>query len=114
MSSKNKIKGTAFETAVVNYINNNSCLNVERRALSGMNDKGDIIGVPDTAIECKNVKDWSQRLGSFINEAEEEAANASVNIGVVVIKKRNAPIDDAYVVQSLRQWVETIERDLNG
>ena len=57
MSSKNKIKGTAFETAVVNYINNNSCLNVERRALSGMNDKGDIIGVPDTAVECKNVKE---------------------------------------------------------
>ena len=38
MSSRNKAKGTRFETDVVNFINENKPYNVERRALSGAND----------------------------------------------------------------------------
>tara|TARA_B100000287_G_scaffold165924_1_gene156498 strand:+ start:9114 stop:9443 length:330 start_codon:yes stop_codon:yes gene_type:complete len=106
MSSRNKAKGTRFETDVVNFINEKKPYNVERRALSGANDKGDIIGVPDFALECKNVKDWSKQLGAFVQEAEIEAGNAGVPFGAVVIKKRNSNTSRSYVVMSLEKFVE--------
>ncbi len=110
MSSKNKAKGTAFETLVVGYINFKTGLEVERRALSGGLDKGDIIGVPDTVIECKNVQDWSSRLTSFFKEAEQEAENAGASNWVVVCKKRAAPVEDSFVCVPLKEWVKHLPR----
>ena len=42
--NKAKAKGTAFETAVVRFLADETGAWVERRALSGTNDKGDLIG----------------------------------------------------------------------
>ena len=77
-SSANKRKGTRFESDVVQYLNDNKPYSVERRAQHGAFDRGDVVGVPDWAIEIKNVADWSKRLGSFVAEAETEAIHAGV------------------------------------
>jgi len=107
-SSANKRSGTRFESEVVAYINERKPYQVERRAQHGALDRGDIIGVPDFAIECKNVKDWSKKLGAFVREAEQEAENARVPFGVVVVKRRSDHVGRSYVVMSLEQFVEMI------
>ena len=107
-SSANKRKGTRFESDVVQYLNDNKPYSVGRRAQHGAFDRGDVVGVPDWAIEIKNVADWSKRLGSFVAEAETEAIHAGVPFGAVVIKRRNDSINRAYVVMSLEQFVEVL------
>jgi hypothetical protein len=107
-SSANKKKGTRFESEVVQYLDAAKPYPVERRAQHGAFDRGDVIGVPDWAIEIKNVADWSKRLGSFVAEAEMEAGNAGVPFGAVVIKRRNDSVGRAYVVMSLEQFVEVL------
>jgi hypothetical protein len=57
--SKSKQKGTLAETAVAQYLKQ-FWSNVERRALAGINDKGDISGVHDFVIEIKNQKSYNK------------------------------------------------------
>jgi hypothetical protein len=52
--SKSKQKGTAAETAVVNWLVSKGRKHVERRSLNGVNDRGDIAGVPGVVLEVKN------------------------------------------------------------
>jgi len=107
-SSANKAKGTRVETEVVRFIAERKPYLVERRAQHGALDRGDVVGIPDWAIEIKNVKDWSSRLGSFVAEAEVEAENAGVPFGAVVVKRRNDSTGRSYVVMSLERFVEGV------
>ena len=108
MSHPNKVKGTRFESDVANYLTARKPYPVERRASHGAADRGDLIGVPDWVVECKNVQAWAKGLHLFVYEAECEAENAGVPFGAVVVKRRNRPVEDAYVVMSLRQFVEVL------
>jgi hypothetical protein len=42
--SRNKGKGTAFETLIVRYLQSKGWTHAERRVLQGQADKGDITG----------------------------------------------------------------------
>jgi Holliday junction resolvase len=53
--SASRAKGTRFETAICAYLNAEGFPAIERRALAGSADKGDIAGLP-VAVEAKNVK----------------------------------------------------------
>lgn len=75
--SKSRAKGTAAESAVVAYLQANGFSYAERRALAGINDKGDISGVPGWVIEVKNCSQAS--VGAWLIEASIEATNASVD-----------------------------------
>jgi len=108
VSHPNKIKGTRYEGEVADYIDARKPYPVERRALHGSVDRGDLVGVPDWAIECKAVQAWAKELHSFIHEAEVQAENAGVPFGCVVVKRRNRPVEDSYVVMSLRQFTEVL------
>jgi hypothetical protein len=81
--SKSKQKGTLAETAVVDYLKQ-FWKHVERRALAGKNDKGDIAGVPNTTIEVKNHK--SYKIPEWMAETEQERTNAGSQYGILVIK----------------------------
>lgn len=84
MANPSKRKGTQAESAVVEYMNENGW-SVERRALGGSKDKGDIAGAP-VVIEVKNCATAS--LAQWIAEADAEAQNAGVDLGVVWHKRR--------------------------
>lgn len=71
--SRARAKGTAFETAIVNYLVAEGFPAVERRALAGSLDKGDIAGLP-VAVEAKNCK--TTTLAAWVDEADAEAVNA--------------------------------------
>ena len=94
MVSKAKQKGTAAETAVVNYVKqptdaypDGAFPYAERRTLHGINDKGDInLGGVPVVLEVKNHKAFD--LAGWIRELEDEVRNAGADLGAVVAKKR--------------------------
>lgn len=85
MVNKPKVIGTAAETAVSIYFNEQG-FPVERRALQGSQDKGDIAGIPDTVVEVKAHK--SMNLAGWIDETQVEKRNAGASLGVVFHKRR--------------------------
>lgn len=96
MVNRAKNKGTAFESAVVTYLNDHGHPDAERRALQGSLDKGDIAGIPGVVLECKNAK--TMTLGPWLKEAMVEAVNARATIAVVVHKRRGTTDVGAYFV----------------
>lgn len=107
--SASKRKGSAFERDVVAYLVGHGFPWAERRALAGNLDKGDIAGVPGVVLECKNTK--ALDLAGAINEAEAEARNAGVSIFAAVIKRRQRPAGDAYVVMPLHVLCQILGDD---
>ena len=121
MSSYNKQKGSKFETDVMKYLRKLGHF-AERLAKAGASDEGDIITIiagQTYILECKNRK--SINLPQFWQEAKTEAANYAKARGqvvappaFVVVKRRNASIADAWVIQPLSEWVNNIEGDINA
>ena len=99
--SRQKQKGTAFESAIVEYLQNQLCDDtIERRALNGTADRGDISGVTfcgnRVVLECKN--EARMRLADYIREAEAEAHNDGAFYYAVIHKKRGVGISTAQTV----------------
>jgi hypothetical protein len=84
--SASKKKGTAAETAVVEYLRASGFTQAERRTLNGAKDRGDIAGLPGVVIEVKNCA--RQELGAWVAEAELERDNDRASLGVVWHKRR--------------------------
>ena len=101
-----KAKGTAWESSVVSYLNDNGFPYAERRALQGNLDKGDISGVPGVVIECKAEK--AITLSSYMDEVAVETKNAGATLGVAVVKRRNHSVGRSYVVMELETFVRLI------
>ena len=112
MSNPSKQKGTAFESLIAAAFAE-VFPGVERRALAGAADRGDIGGVPGLVVECKNVRTMS--LGVWVDEARAEAANAGEPYGVVVHKRaRVAAAEEQFVTMPLgmflQLWLERCAR----
>lgn len=91
MVNRPKIKGTAAETAVVNYLREHGWPYAERRSLSGAVDKGDVTGTPGLAWEVKaagvdNSGSPTLKLGPWLTETGIERINANADFGILVIK----------------------------
>ena len=86
-----KAAGQRFETLVAAYLNRHVDDRIERRRMSGANDRGDISGLRHMGqrivLECK---DYGGRLmpGPWVEEAHIEAGNDSALLGIVVAKRR--------------------------
>lgn len=121
LSSYNKAKGSKFETDVMKWIRSlgHFC---ERLAKAGSADEGDLVAIIAGNVyilECKNRKKLD--LPTFWAEAEKEAKNYAKARGLpdsppafVIVKRRNAGIEQAWVIQTLEKWVEnanTTRRD---
>lgn len=97
-----KQKGTAFETALVQWFARRGIL-AKRIVLHGAKDEGDI-DVGEFNIEAKNCNAIS--LSTWVKEAETEATNA--NKPVVVVAKRKGISDpgESYVITTLAIFLE--------
>ena len=100
--NKSKIKGTQAETAVVKWFVSKGRKHVERRALLGGNDRGDISGLPGVVVEVKNVK--AMELSQWVKELEVEMKNDKANTGVVIHKKKGTT--------DVGQWYATMPADV--
>ena len=105
--SRSKQKGTSYETSLLPLLRA-YYPGAERRALSGAKDKGDyILPGASYALEAKCVK--AMALGSWVDEAQVEAANLGVRHGVVVHKRRGktAP-EEQFVTLRLIDFLEIV------
>lgn len=82
--SRSKAKGTAAEVALVGALQRLGWPHAERRALSGINDKGDTTGHPGLVFEMKDAKTWN--AAAWMRETEAERVNANADYGILVIK----------------------------
>lgn len=109
----NKVKGSVFETDVMKWLRGKG-VNAERLTKAGAKDEGDmvvIISGETYILELKNRQTLS--LPEFWKEAQVEALNyakarglGEVPLSYVVVKRRNASIDQAWVIQDLTQWLK--------
>ena len=107
--SRNKAKGTAFETLIVRYLQEHGFPYAERRALAGINDLGDITGTPGVVWECKNHKTLS--FSEWLAEAEVERGNANADLGVVIAKRRGkGDAAEQYAVMTVAALVELLKQ----
>lgn len=102
--SASKRKGTAAESAVVDFLRTSGFTHAERRTLNGAKDRGDIAGLPGVVIEVKNCA--RQELAAWIAEAELERDNDRASLGVVWHKRRGkGQPADWFVTMSGLQFV---------
>lgn len=107
--SKQRAKGTAAETAVVNYLKANGFPEADRAPLRGTLDKGDVTGIRNVVIEVKNHKTYS--IPAWLRELEVEIANAKAETGFLVVKPNGigtAKTGDWWAVLPLRRMVELL------
>ncbi|GIE84584.1 hypothetical protein [Actinoplanes regularis] len=103
-----KAKGTRWEGVIAAYLVESGFPGVERRALAGVADKGDIAGLP-VVVEAKNCK--TTTLAAWVDEATVEAANAGVAVGVVWHHRRGkASAADGFVTMSGAAFVELLRQ----
>jgi len=113
MSQYNKTKGSQFETDVMKWLRKTGAI-AERLTKAGAKDEGDIVTViagETYILELKNRQTLS--LPQFWREAQVEALNyakarglGEVPLSYVIVKRRNASIEQAWVIQDLAQWLK--------
>lgn len=115
MANPNKAKGTAWESAVRDYLNAflglvdahgkfldpMSGANVRRAAQEGAKDVGDIHAAP-FVLEAKNTR--APAVPTWIRQAEVEAAHAGFPYGIAVRKIRGSSVAMGRVHVSVRTW----------
>ena len=105
--SKSKQKGTAWERRFVDYLVAHGFPYAERRALEGVNDRGDVSGIPGVVCELKNAK--RVELAQWVDEMLTEQKNAGASVGAVIFPRRSHATGRAYVVMELDNWLELIK-----
>ncbi|WP_411144987.1 hypothetical protein [Streptomyces sp. x-80] len=115
MANPSKTRGTAWESAVRDHLNEAlglvdetgrlkdifSALNVRRAAQEGVKDVGDV-HCPPFVLECKDVK--SPAVPTWLRQAHVEAFHAGYPYGVVVHKLRRANVRLGRVHFGVRTW----------
>lgn len=106
--SKSKQKGTAAETALVNWLKKQGEKHVERRPLNGSADRGDIAGIHDVVIEVKNTV--RMELSGWLAELAVEMNNDKANTGVVVHKKKGTTdVGEWYATLPVKVWYKLLK-----
>lgn len=107
--SSAKKAGTAFESLVVGLLARVVDDRIERRRLSGANDRGDISGWRFAGrrivAECK---DYGGQLkpSPWLAEAETQRLNDDAHVGLVIAKRRGTTDPgDQFVLLTLRDLI---------
>ena len=114
MSAANKRKGSLFETSILKFLRGRGVL-AERLRLAGKDDEGDIVCIVAGQPYIFELKATAKmELPRFWREATTEAANYAkarnldkVPPAYVIVKRRSAGLEQAWVIQNLDQWLKT-------
>lgn len=106
MANPQKRKGTAWESAVAEYLAQYFPA-VERRQAGAQKDKGDLWGVPFTVFECKDHK--TLKLAEWTDRLWEQMENAGAFRGVVIVKRSRKPVSESYAVLPLVLYRELLK-----
>ena len=108
--SKNRRAGAEWETRLLHQLRDTGH-NIERLHLNGCEDEGDLILTTGHKTYVIEAKAGQPHLAQFVKQASKEARNYETHrnktsqstIGLVVIKQRNKPWSEAYVVSTLAE-----------
>lgn len=106
MTNANKAKGTRYESAVRDYFNSTG--QAAHRLSQAGADVGDVHLNGSWALQCKDVA--QQRYKEWVDAVDDQRLAAGLRFGVVVHKRRNAPVGDGLVVMSLDTFSEVTNR----
>lgn len=115
MVNKPKAIGTAAETAVARFFQNDGWTDAERIALHGAYDKGDvrICSRPWTAIAEVKAGATAEAaspalIEQWLDETDTERRNAAATIGVLVVRRyrRNITAWDVWLPLKHLVWLE--------
>jgi|GEM_PF-339001 len=109
MSNPSKKRGTQFESDVVAFLRQVGFPHAERRALGGIHDRGDILGIPGWVLEAKATRQID--LAGALTEAAAEARNAGARYYAAIVKRRGKPVHQAYAVLPLWALAELLVDD---
>ena len=84
------------------YLRDQGFTEVFRLAPGGPQDPGDIGGLPDWALECRDRQ--KQDLSKNVRDANSRAVAKGCRWGAAVMKKREHGVEDGYVVMDLRTF----------
>jgi len=113
MANPNGRKGAKWETDLLKFFRGVGVL-CERLVKAGAKDEGDLVAVIAGKTYILELKNWGKpNLPQFWREAEVEAENyakarglAEVPLHYIILKRRNAGIEKAWVIQDLQQWLD--------
>lgn len=108
--SRNRRAGAEWETRLLHQLRDTG-YDIERLHLNGREDEGDLILKTGNKTYVIEAKAGQQHLAQFVKEATCEARNYETHrnrannsaIGLVVMKQRNKPWSEAYVVSTLNE-----------
>lgn len=108
--ARNRRAGAEWETRLLHQLRNTGH-DIERLHLNGREDEGDLILKTGNKTYVIEAKAGQQHLAQFVKEATIEARNYETHrnrknqstIGLVVMKQRNKPWSEAYVVSTLNE-----------
>ena len=107
MSSANKRKGTAFESALRDY-----AIRLRHKAFrpaqAGAGDIGDVHIDGLVCVQAKDVARWS--VAQHLQDALDQAQRAGLPFAALVMKKRRASIGEAYVVMNYDTLLALLSR----
>lgn len=118
--NRSKARGTAFETALVNYFRSKGWV-ADRLRQTGTEDEGDLaVHIPgDTlpvVIEAKAERQMN--LSAYIAQAEKEAQAYAKHRDIpttpewlAIVKRPNKPIGQSYVVITLDEYIRQTWED---
>ena len=108
--SRNRRAGAEWETRLLHQLRDTGH-DIERLHLNGREDEGDLILKTGNKTYVIEAKAGQPHLAQFVKEATTEARNYEQHrnlvdkstIGLVVLKQRNKPWSEAYVVSTLTE-----------
>lgn len=102
MTSPQQRKGDKAEREVLNFLRDHLGDHLTRNRLAGLEDRGDIGGVADCAIQVKSYADISRAMREGLVGAAEQKARAGVQWGAVFVRR---PGGRYVVCMSPEDWV---------
>ena len=108
--ARNRRAGAEWETRLLHQLRNTGH-DIERLHLNGKEDEGDLILTTSHKTYVIEAKAGQPHLAQFVKEATTEARNYETHrnktsqstIGLVILKQRNKPWSEAYVVSTLNE-----------
>lgn len=108
--ARNRRAGAEWETRLLHQLRDTGH-DIERLHLNGREDEGDLILKTGNKTYVIEAKAGQPHLAQFVKEATLEARNYETHrnkqnnstIGLVVMKQRNKPWSEAYVVSTLNE-----------
>lgn len=114
--SKQRQKGTAFETAAARHFSEQLGVDVRRNPLMASLDQGDLFGVKARGkhfcVECKNESTY--KLAEWMTELEREMTHSDTDVGCVLFHRRGVGLTNMgqqYVLMTLDQLIRLIKED---